>query len=402
MPRFDYRARDAQNSVIEGAVDASNIEIASDTLKDRGVTVLSIEEHQTSALFELELPFFNKIPVKDIVVFTRQFAVLIGAKVPVVQGLKTVIVQTKNIRLRRIVNDVANEVESGTPLSTAMAGHPEAFSAFFVNIIRSGETTGGLEEVMNYLADQMEKDFDLMSRIKGAMTYPIVIMVGLVAVGFIMMTYVVPKLTESLMESGMDLPWTTKALIAVSSFFEHNVVGILVASVAAAAAFSYWTRQPWGRAAWDEAKLRIPVFGPLLKNIHIVRFTRSMSTLIKGGVDVPAAIDICADIVGNEHYRRVLQETRREVSDGNSITSVLFKDPLVPVMVPQMMAVGEETGRLGVVLEKLTEFFSRELDNNVGNLVSAIEPIIMLVMGGAVGVMVAAIMMPMYQMAMQM
>jgi len=399
MPKYEYRARDAHNVILEGLIEAATQDIAAETLQDRGLSALSLEEHAEAMLFEWELPFFNKIPIKDVVIFTRQFAVLIGAKVPVVQGLKTVARQTRHARLQRAVLDVSTEVESGTPLSAAMARHPEAFSAFFVNIIRSGETTGRLEEVMGYLADQMEKDYDLTGRIKGAMIYPIIVIFGLVVAGFIMMTYVVPKLTATFTESDMELPWTTKALVAVSSFFQHNSILIIVAAAAFVAAFIVFTRRPTGRAIWDRFKLMFPVFGPLYKNIYIVRFTRSMTTLLNGGVDVPCALDICADIVGNEHFRRLIAETRKEVSDGNSITTVFMRDPLLPKMVSQMMTVGEETGRLSQVLEKLTEFFSRELDSSVRNLVSAIEPIIMLVMGGAVGVMVAAIMMPMYQMA---
>lgn len=398
MPKYDYRVRDAAGAILEGIVEADNKDIAVETLKDRSYTVLSLDEHEEGAL-SFELPFLNGIPIKEVVIFTRQFAVLIGAKVPVVQALKTVAHQTAHPRLVKILLDVGTEVEAGTPLSTALAKHPQAFSAFFVNIIKSGETTGRLEEVMNYLADQMEKDYDLMGRIKGAMTYPIFVIFALVVVGFVMLTFVVPKLTASLVESGTALPWTTKGLIAVSNFAKNNMVGIIIGAVLAAIAFRWWTSKPDGRLAWDTIKLRIPVFGPLLRYIAIVRFTRSMTTLLNGGIDVPAAILVCADIVGNAHYKEVLLETHREVSDGNSISTALLKDKLLPTMIPQMMSVGEETGRLGTVLEKLTEFYSRELDASVKNLVSAIEPLIMLVMGGAVGVMVAAIMMPMYQMA---
>jgi type IV pilus assembly protein PilC len=398
MPKYEYRVRDASGAILEGLVEADNKEIAVETLKDRSLTVVSLDEHQEDAL-EFELPFLNNIPIKEVVIFSRQFAVLIGAKVPVVQALKTVAHQTAHPRLVKILLDVGNEVEAGTPLSTAMAKHPQAFSSFFVNIIKSGETTGRLEEVMNYLADQMEKDYDLNSRIKGAMTYPIFVTFALIVVGVVMMVFVVPKLTASLTESGTALPWTTKLLIGVSSFMQHNFVLLIVAVIVAAIAFKMWTSRPTGRLVWDTVKLRLPVFGPLLQYIAIVRFTRSMTTLLNGGVDVPQAIMVCADIVGNEHYKEVLLETYHEVSDGNSISTAFLKDKLTPSMIPQMMSVGEETGRLGTVLEKMTEFYSRELDASVSNLVSAIEPIIMLVMGGAVGIMVAAIMLPMYQMA---
>lgn len=401
MPRYDYSARDAQGNPVEGLVEADTVDIATDALKDRGLFVLTIAEHQDRALFDKELPFFNKIPIKDLVIFSRQFSVLMGAKVPLVQALKTVARQTQNQRLKAVLLDIAGEVEAGTSLSVAMAKHPKAFSSFFVNMIRSGETTGRLEEVMNYLADQMERDFDLMTKIKGAMIYPIFIIIGLVIVGFIMMVFVVPKLTATLTESGAALPWTTRLLIGTSGFFKTYAVQIVIASVLGLAAFRWWTSTPGGRAIWDRVKLRIPVFGDLLRHIYIVRFTRSMSTLISGGVDIPQSLAIVADIVGNEYYRQLILETKKEVSDGNSITTVFNRTTAFPQMIPQMMAVGEETGRIGEVLERLTGFYSRELSNSVSNLVSAIEPLIMLVMGGAVGVMVAAIILPMYNLASQ-
>jgi type IV pilus assembly protein PilC len=396
--RYNYQARDSQNNLVGGGIDAESEEIAGATLRDLGYTVMSLEA-QRRDLLNLSLPFLTPVSTKDIVIFTRQFAVLIGAQVPIVEGLRSVGRQTRNHELQRVVVEVAAEVESGTALSTALAAHPRVFSDFFVNIIKSGETTGRLEEVMNYLADQMEKDYDLMQRIRGAMMYPLFVIIGLVVVGFVMMTFVVPKLTETLTESGVPLPWTTQALIAVSGFMQHNVVAILIGLVVAAALFRVWISRPAGKLQWDSFKLRVPVVGPLLQRVAVVRLTRSFGTLLVGGVDVPAALDICADIVGNEHYRQLLLETRREVADGNSVTSVLFRDPAMPNMVPQMLAVGEETGRMSEVLERLTGFYSRELDNSVANLVSAIEPLIMLVMGGAVGVMVAAIMLPMYQLA---
>ncbi len=401
MPRYEYTARDPKGTPVQGLVEAETVDIATDALKDRGFFVLSLDEFKESAL-EFELPFFNKIPVKELVIFSRQFSVLMGAKVPLVQALKTVARQTNHPRFKRMVLDVANEVETGTSMSVAMAKHPQAFSSFFVNMMRSGETTGRLEDVMNYLADQMERDFDLMTKIKGAMIYPIFIIIGLVIVGFIMMVFVVPKLTATLTESGATLPWTTNLLIATSSFFKKYAVQIVIAAALGGAAFRWWTSQPGGRAIWDRVKLKIPVFGSLLLHIYIVRFTRSMSTLLAGGVDIPQSLEICADIVGNEYYRQQILETKKEVSDGNSITTVFIRDKSVPMMIPQMMAVGEETGRLGEVLERLTGFYSRELANNVSNLVSAIEPLIMLVMGLAVGIMVAAIILPMYNLASQM
>ncbi len=399
MARYDYEAREQDGAPVSGVVESPTEDIARETLRDRGLFVVSLAKQGRQGLLAFEIPFFNKIPIKDIVIFSRQFAVLMGSKVPVVRGLKTVAAQTRNERFRNILIDMSSDVESGTALSVAMAAYPQAFSSFFMNMIRSGETTGKLEETMNYLADQMERDYDLEAKIKGAMIYPLFVIFGLVVVGFIMMAFVVPKLTGVLAESGVDLPITTKMLIATSSFFADYAIGIIIATVLAAFAFRFWTSRAGGRAIWDRAKLYIPVFGPLLRNIYLIRFTRSFSTLLRGGVDVPQSLAICADIVGNAHYESMVRATIKEVNDGNSLTTIMAEDRLIPQMIPQMISVGEETGRLFEVLEKLTEFYGRELENSVANLVSAIEPLIMLVMGGAVGVMVSAIILPMYRLA---
>lgn len=399
MTLFDYIATDAAGKTASGAVEAATAELALDTLKDRGLSVSSLEERAPESVFAKSLPFFNKVPIGALVIFSRQFAILVGAQVPLVDALRTVAKQTQHERLRDIVLDVADEVEAGTPLSNAMDKHPKAFSKFFVNMIKSGETTGRLEEVMNYLADQMERDYDLMTKIKGAMIYPVFIIIGLVAVGFVMMVFVVPKLTSVLQESGATLPLPTRLLIGTSGFFQKYWILIIIAGIAAFFGFRFWTAQPAGRSAWDLIKLKIPVFGPLFQRIYIVRFTRSLATLLTGGVDLVKSLGISADIVGNASYERQIRDTAKEVSDGNSVTTVFEREGIMPDMVPQMMAVGESTGRLHEVLNKLTDFYSRELQNLVSNLVSAIEPLIMLVMGLAVGVMVAAIILPMYSLS---
>ena len=401
MPRFKYRANDQKGQTKVGFVEADNLEIATDTLKDTGLMIVSIEPEAGGGLLAFEIPFFNKVPIKEIVIFSRQFSVLMGAKVPIFKGLQTVAKQTQHKVLKKRLLSIADEVESGTSLSMAMAKYPEVFGNFFVNMIKSGETTGRLEEVMNYLADQMEKDYDLTSRIKGAMTYPAVVMSGLVIIGYIMMAFVVPKMTATLTESGAKLPWTTVTLIAVSSFFQHYAIQIGIGSVLFIAALQWYIRTPKGKVIWDSLILYLPVFGLLLQRIYLVRFTQSFGTLLTGGVDIPASLEVCADIVGNAKYRDMIIRTKKEVTDGNSLTTIFAKEKSIPIMVSQMLAVGEETGRLDAVLAKMTEFYTRELQQLVSNLVAAIEPIIMLIMGGAVGIMVAAIMLPMYSMATQ-
>jgi type IV pilus assembly protein PilC len=401
MARFDYRVRTTEGKVVVGVIDAPTQDIALDTLRDKGFFIISLAAAKKPSIFELELPFFNKIPIKDIVVFSRQFSVLMSASVPLVQSIQTVAKQTKNPRLKRILLAVSDEVEAGTALSAVLEKYPQAFSQFFVHMVRSGETTGRLEDVMNYLADQMEKDYDLNQQIKGAMIYPAFIIFGLIIVGFIMMTFVVPKLTQTLIESGVELPWTTKLLIAVSGFFAAYWIHLLVIVGIGAILFRWWTNTKTGRSAWDKYKLYLPIFGPLLRRVYVVRFTQSFGTMVTGGVDIPSSLSICADVVGNAYFREQLLETKKEVTDGNALITVIAREKSMPEMVSQMISVGEETGRLAEVLNRLTAFYSRELQNMVANLIHAIEPLIMLVMGAAVGIMVAAILLPMYNLASQ-
>lgn len=402
MAFFSYRARDQSGEESRGLVEAPTQAIATETLLERGLVVLGLEEQAQKSKLDIKIPFLgDRVKVKDIVIFSRQFAVMASANLPVVQAFRILIKQTASNALRIVLSDVADEVEGGARLSLALSKHPEAFSDFYISMVRSGETAGKLEEVLNFLADQMEKDFDLMSKIKGAMTYPAFIMGGLVLVGTIMMVFVVPKLTEILSQSGAQLPWTTRSLITVSTIMKKSwwIVGI-VGLFSFFGGKYYIGKYPRARYIWDLVKLRLPLFGPLIfQKIYVVRFTRSLSTLLLGGVTLTQSLHIVSDVVGNAVYKKLIEDTIKEVEDGNSIATVFLQSKHMPVMVSQLLIVGEQTGRLDDILTKLSNFYTREVDNSVGNLVTLIEPLVLLLMGGAVGIMVSAILLPLYNLA---
>ena len=347
------------------------------------------------------LRFIAPIKTKELVIFTRQFAVMISANVTVVESLKILVDQTKNISLQNMVSEVAFEVDGGAFLSDAFAKRPKIFSNFFVNIIKSGETSGKLDEVLNYLADEMEQNYDMVAKIKGAMIYPAFIVCGLIGVGIMLMVYVIPNLTAILTETNATLPLSTRIVIATSNFFKDYLwlVGIIVAG--AGTALYYFSKSVYGARVIDMAKLRMPIFGKLFKYIYLMRFTRSLSTLIKGGVTITKSLAITADIIGNVIYKEIILETLESINDGNPIYLVMSKNDYVPKMVPQMISVGERTGKLDLVLDKVTEFYGREVTNMLNNLSKLIEPIIMVIMGIGVGIMVAAVIMPMYNLASQ-
>jgi type IV pilus assembly protein PilC len=397
MPTFKYRCRTPGGRLQAGFVDAGTVDDAVAALTERGFEILILEPYTPNAA-QRSLSFFNRVKSKDLVVLSRTLSVMMSASVPLVDALKNIAFQAQNPTLKQVMLDVASEVESGARLSDALERHPKVFSGFFVNMIRSGETSGQLEEVLEYLADQQEKDYDLASRIRGAMMYPAFIIVALVVVGFIMMSFVIPKLLEIFSDSNIELPLPTRILIAVSGFFSHNWILILIGGIilGVVGAIAYHT--PRGRQVWDEVKIRIPIFGKIYNRIYVVRFSRSLSTLIHGGVDQVSALEIVSSVVGNEAWKRLIFETIREVNEGNSITTAFARTKFVPTMVTQMLSVGEETGRLQEVLDRVADFFRREVDSLVAGLVSLIEPIIIVVLGGAVGLMVSAVLLPMYQM----
>ncbi|MDO8505002.1 MAG: type II secretion system F family protein [bacterium] len=395
MTTFKYRAKDKEGRLQSGKVEASNSTLAEQAITERDLEIILLSEIRP----RFRIPLRGRVKARDIVIFSRQLSTLAGANVALVQSLRTLVVQTSNSELRKILVRVADDVEAGGRLSSALAKHPRVFDSFFVNMIKSGETAGRLSEVLNYLADQTEKEYDLVSKVRGAMLYPAFIVIGMIIISIILLIFVIPQLTEVLLESGAKLPLTTRILIAASSVTKKywwllfiGVVGIIVG-------FRAGLKNSKFKEKVDTLKLRIPVLGTLLQKIYLARVTRSLQILLSGGVDVVGALEVVAGVVGNAYYERLIRETRREVADGNSINTVLMQSSLVPPMVSQMLAVGEETGQLTTILEKLTHFYTREVDNGVTTLVSIIEPLLMVVIGIGVGMVVASIILPMYQLA---
>ncbi len=397
MTLYKYKAINSDKQVVSGLVEADDENYAADLLQEKGLTLTLIKKK--SGIDLNNISFFNTIKAKDVVVFSRQFSVLISANVALVHSLKLLVSQVKNIRLKKVIAEVASDVDGGARLSDAFSKYPKVFSSFYVNVVRSGETSGKLDEVLSYLADELEKDFDMNAKIKGAMIYPSVVIIGLFVVGGGMMVFVVPKLTDVIISSGGELPLPTKILIAVSDFLKSYwwmVIGILIGAYVSLKIFA---SKPAGKMVLDIFMLRLPIFGHLFRLIYMVRFTRSMNTLIVGGVSISKGLDITAEVVNNSVYKKLIKETKRAVEDGNSISSIFQESKEVPIMVSQMMAIGEKTGRLDKILSKITDFYTREINNIIANLMTLMEPIVIIVIGIGVGMMVAAIILPMYQMA---
>lgn len=399
MAIFRYKATDTEGKRVEGLVEANNEYEAGEIIGEKNLSVISLKKESGFKKEIKILNLFNKIKKKDLVIFFRQFSVLVSASVDLVQALRILVEQTDNIRLKIIISEIADEVDSGSRLSDSFSKRSEIFSNFHINVIKSGETSGKLDEVMNYLAEEIEKDYDMISKIKGAMMYPAFLLAGLVLVGSVMMIMVIPKLTSILTESGAALPFTTKILIATSDFFVGYwwLLSMLVAALFAGIYF--FSKTEFGKRNLDLLVLKLPIFGGLWKRIYVTRFTRTMQTLISGGVTINQSLIISAEVIGNQVYRDLILRTSKAVEDGNSMSSVFVDDENMPKMVSQIISVGEKTGKLDTILQKISDFYTKEINNITANLMVLLEPIVLVLMGVAVGIMVAGIILPMYNLA---
>lgn len=400
MPIFKYLAENSSGKSKRGTIVALSEAEAFVRLRKQDFNPAEVIDVTDSFESKVSL-FFAPIKTKDLVIFSRQFSVMIGASVTVSESLLILVDQTENLSLKNMVSEIAFEVDSGSFLSDAFAKRPKVFSDFFVNIIRSGESSGKLDEVLDYLADEMEKSYDMSAKIKGAMIYPVFILVALIGVAIVLMLYVIPNLTSMLEESGAELPLATRIVINTSNFLKSYIILIVLFFIGLVFLVRLYLKTYGGRRNLDILKLKMPIFGKLFQYIYLMRFTRSLATLLKGGVTITRSLEITAEVVSNTIYKELILETLEAINDGNSLAIVMENSSYFPKMVPQMIAVGEKTGKIDVVLDRVTEFYSRESSNMLDNLSKLMEPLIMVVMGVGVGIMVAAIILPMYNMASQ-
>jgi len=379
-------------------VEAANESIAFDVLRQHGLIVIKVLPFTKVSIFE-RIKIFDRVPLKDVVLFSRQLATLINAKVPIIQALKILETQVSSAKLKSVLSEVADHVEAGESLSSAITRYPRIFSDLYVNLLRAGELSGTMDEALSYLANQMEKDYDLRSKVIGAMTYPAFIVVALVIVGFLMFLFVLPPLVSVLQESNVELPITTKILIGTTHFVQTFWWLILILMVGGVAGLRFYIGTAGGRYVIDTMKIRAPIVGSLFQKIYMARFARNLSTLISGGIPIVKALDSVANIVDNAVYKEIILDASTQVRNGKSIATALTVRSEFPPIVAQMTQIGESTGRLQEILDKLASFYEKEVDGVLKVLTTLLEPIIMMLLGLAVAVMVAGILLPIYNLA---
>lgn len=381
-----------------GTVEAGSTEVAIDVLQRHRLIVVHLEERSRAPFFYKQLELFESVTEKEIALFSRQIATLLEAQVPLVEALKALAAQAANPRFKGIIFDISSEIEGGASFSRALEKYPKIFSHFYRALIKSAEVAGKLQEVTAYLADHLEREYYIKSKMRGALIYPAFVFFGIIIVGVLMFTFVIPQLVAIFEEVSVELPLLTRIIIWMSSAFRTYIVFILL--VFAAAVFAAWryTQTEEGALGLDKLKLKTPVLGNLFTNLYIARFSENLGTLLTGGIPISLALQVSGDVIGNRIYERIIRDTEEAVKRGDTISSVLKTYREIPPLVSQMVETGETTGKLDVILKNLARFYERELTTMVDNLLTLIEPVLVVGMGVVVGILVVAILQPIYSM----
>ena len=396
--KFNYQARDKKGKTQSGVIEASSREAALQLLAGHNLFVTLLESAEARPFFEKNIAFFDRVSLRDVMMFSRQLSVMFVSRVPLVEALQTLASQTKSRSFKEKIFRLSEEVEGGTPFSQALAKYPDVFSPFYINMVKSGEASGTLSSVLEYLADHMEREYHLISKIRSALVYPAFIVFLAFTVLSLLMFFVIPNLTKVLQETGQELPAVTEFVLTLASLF-RAFWWILLLLVGGAAFFLFrWKSTPEGTRFFSESYLKVPLLGSFLRMIYLSRFAENLSTLISGGLPIVQALNITGRIVGNTVYSGIIEEAKREVQKGNQISTVLQKYPReFPPVFTQMVFVGEKSGTLDKTLSNIVSFYQKEVERTVEAFLSIIEPALIVVLGLVVGGLLASVLLPLYQ-----
>ncbi len=393
MPKYYYEAKNDTGQLVRGEVQAATEAIAEKVLTRNQLVVTKLESKKTLLS---SFSIFNKISVRERAQFARQLATMIDAGLPLVQALNIILLQTKSKPFHKIIETIIRDIESGYTFSGAMAKHPQAFNQIFITIVKAGEATGKLDQVLLELADQSEKDAAFAGKIKGALAYPAFIVAAMIGVGILMMVEVIPTIKGVFDEANAQLPLATRALIGLSDFIIHDWYIIIVAVVLLVGGLRLFLVTTQGKIFIDKLTLKIPVFSSTSISIMMARLTRTLGLLVASGIPILEALRIVSQSINNTVYQKGLEEVRTEVERGVPMSVPLTKNKNFPVIFGQMMAVGEQTGRVDGMLANMAKFYSEESDTRLKSISSLIEPLVMVVLGVAVAVLIFAILVPIY------
>jgi len=399
VANFEYKAVNKQGNTSNGTIEADNKNAATATLIKQGYRPLVIKEQKTG--FDpnnIKIPGFGKrVKTKDMVVFTRQLATMINAGVPLVRSMATLQQQTENDNFKKTLEAVTKDVESGVSFGDALEKHPKTFSPVYINMVKAGEAGGILDDILKKLATQQEKDASIKKKIKSAMSYPMILIIIMILAFFVLTIWVLPSMTKmivSIAKEGTELPLSTRAMISLSDFMVSYWWALVVAIIAGSVVFKRWIGTPSGRFTFDKILLKIPILKTVVAKIAIARFARIFASLMSAGVSVTESLNVTADALGNKVIEKELKEASKAVINGQQLSEPLAQSKIFPPIVSQMLAIGEETGQTDTVLLKVADFYEEEADAVIESLAAIIEPLMILVMGVAVGIIAVSVLGP--------
>lgn len=396
---FTYRALDRDGHEREGTVEALSMDMAVATLQRRNLIVSSLEPAKAKSVLDVEISLFKRVSNKEIVILSRQIATLFEAQVSALRIFRLLAAEVDNKHLADILTQLADDLQGGSPISAAMARHPKVFSSFYVNMVHAGEESGKLSDTFGYLADYLDRTYEVQSKAQNALIYPAFVIGVFVLVMVLMLTLVIPRISSILVESGQEIPLYTKVVIAVSDFLVDYGFILLLGAIAAVIAGIRYARTPAGVLFFDSFKLDVPYIGDLYQKLYLSRIADNFSTMLVSGVPVVEAVEITGAVVGSATYERILRETGEAVKGGSSISDALGKHAEIPGIMTAMIRVGEETGELGSILSTLAKFYRREVSQAVDTLVDLIEPLMIVLLGLGVGTLLASVLIPIYNLA---
>ncbi|MCX6827013.1 MAG: type II secretion system F family protein [candidate division Zixibacteria bacterium] len=392
MPVFEYKGKTLAGAPVFGELSAGNREQLARLLRQNRILVSSIRKKPA----ELKIRLGSGVKKVELSRFTRQFATMIGAGLPMVQCLEIMGTQTENKEFCRIINAVKESVQGGSTLSEGLRRHPKIFDYLYVNMVEAGEMSGALDTILVRLALYREKADALVRKVKGAMVYPCVVAVVAIGVTTGMLTFIVPTFAKMFSGLGAELPKPTMIILALSHFLQANFPFLIIGLIGGIIGFIFWIRTESGRAIFDATLLKAPIFGNLARKSSVARFTRTLGTLLSSGVSILDALEITAKTAGNVVIANAIKKSVLSIAEGETITAPLKETGVFPPMVTQMISVGEKTGGLDEMLQKIADFYDEEVDQAVSSLTSVIEPVIIVIMGMVIGCILIAMYLPMF------
>ncbi|MDQ2933355.1 MAG: type II secretion system F family protein [bacterium] len=398
---FNYEAVDDTGASKNGSIDAVNVDVAISSLQRRGLVITSVKEADAASSFlGKNLSIFDRVSGKDVVILSRQLATLFEAQVSALRIFRLLGSEAENALLGKKLTIIADDLQAGSSISNALAKHPRVFGDFYVSMVKAGEESGKLDETFQYLADYLDRTYELTSKVRGALIYPAFVLMTFLTVMILMFTMVIPKISGILVDSGAEIPIYTTIILNISSFLVSYGFIILGALIIVGFFTVRYIRTPSGSAAFDSLKLSLPLFSGLYKKLYLSRLADNMATMLVSGIPMIRSLELTSNVINNNIYKNIMTETLESVKAGKTLSESFSNRPNeVPGIMVQMMRVGEETGELGSILKTVAKFYTREVTTAVDSLVSLIEPLMIVMLGGGVAVLLASVLVPIYNIA---